>query len=68
MPAKPKEASPIQVQRYLKGLQYPASKEDIIQRIKDSDAPNEVIEFMQRLPDQEYKSPIDISRAVGQLT
>jgi hypothetical protein len=62
------DAGPIQIQRYLKGLQYPASKEDIIQRARDAGAPNEVVEFMQKLPDQEYKSPIDISKVVGQLT
>ena len=57
--------SPIAIQRYLKGVGYPANKQTIIARAEENGAEAKVLEFLQELPSQEYDSPIDIQRHFG---
>ena len=63
-----KNASPAQVQQKLDGVDYPASKQDLINHVKKSSGENEgVIDILQQLPDKNYNSPVDVSKAVGQV-
>jgi Protein of unknown function (DUF2795) len=57
--------NPIQVQKYLGGIDYPASKEDIVKKAKDKGADNNVMEALQNLPDQEYDAPTAVSEAIS---
>lgn len=61
------KVNPIQVQKHLKGMEYPASKEDIVKQAKDGGADKELCEFLDRLPDEQYDTPADVSKAIGQL-
>jgi hypothetical protein len=61
------KVNPIQVQKFLKGMDYPARKEDIIQRAEDEGADQRVREVLEQLPDEEYGTPADVSKAIGQV-
>lgn len=56
------EASPIEVQKALKGMDYPAKKQDLIKKAKDNDAPQKVMHVLENLPDKEFESAVDVSR------
>ncbi len=53
------------VVQYLKGVDMPASKEEIIEVANRNHAPQDVIDILQQLPDQIYQQMDDIWRAVG---
>ena len=58
---------PIQVQRYLKGIDYPATKQDLLDAAERNNADENVRSTLERLPDQSFNSPNDVSEAIGKL-
>ncbi len=61
-----KRVSPVQVEKFLKGMDFPATKEDIINKARQQGADDNVLETLRMLPDKQYNSPTDISRAMGE--
>ncbi len=59
------EVNPIQVQKYLSGIDYPASKQELVRRAEDQGADDNVRQTLERLPEREYNSPNDVSEAIG---
>ena len=59
--------SPAQVQTYLKGIDYPAKKDDLIRTAQDNGAPEEVMEILQQLQEEEYGGPQAAMKAYGQI-
>jgi hypothetical protein len=56
--------SPIDVQKALSGMDYPASKDDIVRRAEQQGADKEVVEALKKIPDREYEGPSGVSSAV----
>ncbi|HLI06815.1 MAG TPA: DUF2795 domain-containing protein [Ktedonobacteraceae bacterium] len=61
------DTNPIQIEKFLKGADYPASKEDLIRLAQQNGADERVRVTLQRLPDKQYGSPADVSKAVGAI-
>ncbi len=59
--------NPIQVQKSLSGIDYPAKKDELVDRARQEGASQEVQQTLERLPDQTYNSPNDVSEAIGKL-
>lgn len=59
--------SPIEVQKYLHGLEYPAQREEIIDKAEEEGADDDILNLLQQLPDKEYESPTEVSSAVAKL-
>jgi hypothetical protein len=59
--------NPVQLQKYLGGLDYPVSKQDLVRRAQEKGADNEVLQTLRSLPTDEFNSPNDVSEAVGQM-
>lgn len=59
--------SPVEIQRYLSGVQYPASKDDLLARAQDNDASQDVFDVLNELPDQEYESPAQVSKEIARV-
>jgi hypothetical protein len=57
--------NPIQVQKFLGGIDYPASKDDILRSAQDSGADDEVLDVLRGIPDREYDGPTAVSEAVA---
>lgn len=62
------QASPIEIQRYLKGMDYPAGKQDLVDCAMEEGADEKVLSSLEELPDQDYNSPADVMRAFGQTS
>ncbi len=61
------KVNPIQMQKYLKGVNYPAKKQDLLKRAKEEGADENICATLERLPDEEFETPADVSKAVGKI-
>jgi hypothetical protein len=59
--------SPVAVQKGLKGINYPASKDDLIKQAQSNEAPDEVIAKIRQLPGDRFGGPQEVMRALGQI-
>lgn len=57
--------NPIQIQKYLKGVAYPATKAALLEKAREMGADDKVCASLEQLPDQEFEAPIDVSQALG---
>ncbi len=57
--------NPIQVERYLRGLDYPASKKDLIQYAENNKAPTIVLAMLNRLHDHLFNSLATVTKEAG---
>ncbi|GLY90739.1 DUF2795 domain-containing protein [Actinoallomurus iriomotensis] len=55
----------IDVQKYLSGMSYPATKEQLVEHAKEKGAPENVLDELARLPEGEYDGPNRVSSAVA---
>jgi hypothetical protein len=56
--------NPIQLQKALKGVKYPAKKKDLEQAAKDNGASDEIRSALKELKQDEFARPSDVSKAV----
>jgi len=59
--------SPAQVEKSIKGTHFPAKKQDLIQQAKQNNANQEVLDILENMPNKQFKSPVDISKAIGKM-
>lgn len=59
--------NPVQIQKFLGGIDYPAAKEEILDKARAEGADERVMETLNRIPDRQYDSPVSVSREVGKL-
>ncbi len=57
--------SPAEVEKLLKGMDFPAHKADLIKHVKQE--MQQVLEVLQKLPDETYNKPTDVARAFGEI-
>ena len=55
--------SPIELQKHLKGVEYPAGKDALVEHAKGQGAPDDVLEGLQQIEDREYDGPNAVSSA-----
>lgn len=58
-------ANPIQVQKYLKGVDYPATKAELFDLAEQNGADESIKSILNQIPDREYTKPSDVSREIG---
>jgi len=61
------KASPIEVEKFLQGIDFPASKQDLIQHAEDNNAPHRVIEVLNQMPDEEYGNAADVAKGIAKV-
>ncbi|AUT02331.1 hypothetical protein CLI64_19125 [Nostoc sp. CENA543] len=62
------KANPVQIQKHLKGVDYPANKQDLIQHAQQKGADQNIISLLEKLPeDEEYDTPTDVNKAIGEI-
>jgi hypothetical protein len=62
------KANPIQVQKFLEGVGYPTGKRALVEEAKRQGASDDVRSTLERLPDEEFETPTDVSEAIGKLS
>ncbi len=60
--------NPIQVQKFLKGIDYPASKKDLIETARRAKADDNVLQTLDRLPERTYQGPSCVAEEIGKLS
>ncbi|MBD2033795.1 DUF2795 domain-containing protein [Phormidium sp. FACHB-592] len=61
------KVNPIQLQKHLKGMDYPASKQDLLDHAKKEGADENILSTLEQLADEEFETPADVSKAVGNI-
>ncbi len=59
--------SPREVEKALKGIDYPARKQELMKVAESNNADEVVRRVIQSLPDQTYNTPIDVAKAIGEM-
>lgn len=59
--------SPANVANFLEGIDFPATRDDLVNHAEDNNAPMEVIHVLEDLPDQTYNNMADVMSGVGQV-
>jgi hypothetical protein len=57
--------TPIELQKYLSGVDYPASKDTLLQTARDQGAPDDVISALEAVDQDEFDGPTAVSSAVS---
>lgn len=57
--------NPIQLQKHLKGVDYPASKQDLMDAADRNGGGDDVRAALEQLPAEQYQTPADVSQALG---
>ncbi len=61
------KVSAAQIQVYLKGIDYPVNKTQLTQHAQSRGAPDNVMSFLNRLPERQYNVPTDVEREFGKM-
>jgi hypothetical protein len=56
---------PSDIQAHLRGMDYPANKQELVEKARHEGAPREVVSALNQLPNKNYNSPTDVSREIG---
>lgn len=59
--------NPVQIQNFLGGVNYPASRDDLVSCAKQQGADDNVLQAIQNLPYDNFDTPADVSEAVGEM-
>lgn len=57
--------NPIELQKSLKGVDYPASKDDVVKAAKKNGAGQEVMDALNGLDDRTFEKPTDVTKVLG---
>ncbi|KZC95105.1 MULTISPECIES: DUF2795 domain-containing protein [Clavibacter] len=57
--------NPIELQKHLSGLDYPASKDAIVKKAEESGADSGTLDALRKIADKEYDAPTAINQAVS---
>ncbi|MGZ7160659.1 MAG: DUF2795 domain-containing protein, partial [Methanobacterium sp.] len=51
------KVSPAQVEKSIKGIKFPASKQDLILQAESNNASDDVLNILENVPDKQFHSP-----------
>jgi hypothetical protein len=61
------KVNPVQVQKFLGGVDYPASKEDLVKHAEQQGADENVLDVLRGIPDREYDGPNAVSKEISEI-
>ncbi|PSB23204.1 hypothetical protein C7B61_17855 [filamentous cyanobacterium CCP1] len=61
------KVNPIELQKHLKGVDYPASKQDLIKTAEKHGADDKIRSVLEQLPDEQFDTPTDVNQAIGKM-
>jgi hypothetical protein len=66
--AEGEKVNPIQAQKFLKGMDYPASKKDLVEKARSEGADAKVVSSLERMPGEKFQTPAEVSKALGKVS
>jgi hypothetical protein len=67
MPETKTKVNPIELQKYLKGVSYPANQRDIVEAARRNKADRSILDTLNQLPRRQYKNPPEINKEIGKI-
>lgn len=55
------------ISQFIEGVDFPATREEIIDHAHDRDAPEDVLDMLEELPDDEFQSMAEVWDAIGEI-
>jgi hypothetical protein len=62
-----RKANPVEVQTFLEGVSYPTRKGDLLREAERKGASRTVRSTLERLPEERFQDPTEVSEAIGTL-
>jgi hypothetical protein len=59
------KVSPAEVEKFLKGVDFPAKKDDLVKHVKQES--QQVLDVLQKLPNETFNKPTDVAKAIGEV-
>jgi hypothetical protein len=59
------DVNPIELQKHLKGVDYPASKDDLISTAESNGAPDELVEALRSADKDSFDGPTAVQSALS---
>jgi hypothetical protein len=56
----------IKVYRFLRGIRYPATKQQLMDQARSNQADEEALRSLREMPEGEYSGPDDVSRIIAE--
>ncbi len=60
--------NPSQLERYVSGLDFPASRDDLVRQATEQGAEDQVVETLRKLPATEFTGPESVSSALSEIS
>jgi hypothetical protein len=57
--------NPIELQKYLSGVDYPAKRDDLVRAAEKNGADPDTLDIVRGLPDRTYEGPSGVSKEIG---
>lgn len=54
------------ITHHLKGIHFPARKQDVVQQAKSNGAKGDIMQVLDGMPDQEYATIAEVMKAIGE--
>lgn len=61
------KVNPIQVQKFLKGVDYPCTKDELVHKAEEEGADENVLSTLKSTKMNNFNSPNDVTQAIGQI-
>ena len=58
------KVNPIQVEKALVGMNYPARKQDIVEPAREKGADENIMSALEQIPDREYDGPSGVQKEI----
>ena len=56
----------IRVQRFLGGIHYPATKQQLVDQARSNQADDEALSSLRGIPEREYSGPDEVSKVIAE--
>lgn len=60
--------NPAQLDRHVAGLDFPASRDDLVRQASEQGAHEQVVNTLRKLPDTDYDGPDAVSNALSEIS
>ena len=59
------DVNPIELQKYLKGVDYPADRDQLVQTAESNGAPDEIVDALRNASKDSFDGPSAVQQAVA---
>ena len=59
------DVNPIELQKHLKGVDYPASKDDLVSAAENNGAPGEIVDALRSTSKDSFDGPTAVTEALS---